>query len=167
MTLLSPEMLRGRFMLGDHQHVEDDHRRQAQDHRPDAERPENVFGGKALLFREWIILSTHNAPAFLVLWVLDTREILKSRFAISLAFDHKCYRGLTTAAAVSFRSRGARPRPAPSRAASPTGRMTTPAADPARLRRAPQPDCRHREWFEWSLFPPSVCCWGNSIRLKF
>ena len=86
MTLLWPEMLRAdggqlyarafftrsgdRFdsietekALGDHQHVEDDHRRQAENHRPDAQCPKNVFGGKALMFREWIILSTHNAPA--------------------------------------------------------------------------------------------------------
>ena len=31
-----------------HQHVENDHRRQAQDHRPDADRPENVLDGKTL-----------------------------------------------------------------------------------------------------------------------
>src|SRR5213080_1804646 len=66
--------------LSDHQHVEDDDRRQAQDHRPDAERPEDVRGRKTLsckerplrihetlLFREWILLPVHNAPAFLVL----------------------------------------------------------------------------------------------------
>ena len=86
--------------LSDHQHVEDDHRRQADDHAPDAERPENVlcretlvggnpirkvsvgkaFGRKASVMRDWnrnglrrralrhadlIILSMHNAPAFL------------------------------------------------------------------------------------------------------
>ena len=57
-----------RVALGDHQHVEDDHRRQAQDHGPDAQRPENVLGGKAsLLFSEWIILSAHDAPALIVL----------------------------------------------------------------------------------------------------
>ena len=58
----------GGFVLRDHQHVEDDHRRQAQDHGPDAQRPENVLGGKAsLLFSEWIILSAHDAPALIVL----------------------------------------------------------------------------------------------------
>jgi hypothetical protein len=53
--------------LGDHQHVEDDNRRQAKNHRPDAERPQNVFGSKSLLFREWIFLSTHDGPAMLAL----------------------------------------------------------------------------------------------------
>ena len=41
-----------------------------QDHRPDAERPQNVLGGKALLFREWYLSSRiHDAPPrFLLLW---------------------------------------------------------------------------------------------------
>jgi hypothetical protein len=71
--------------LSHHQHVEDDHRRQAQDHRPNAERPKNVLGCKTLLFRdwilfrEWIVLCIHDAPAFPVLAVIDTRRILKSR----------------------------------------------------------------------------------------
>jgi hypothetical protein len=51
--------------LSHHQYIEDDHRRQAQDHRPDADRPKNVFGGEALLFRQWIIMDIHDAPAFL------------------------------------------------------------------------------------------------------
>src|SRR6266404_3868383 len=51
--------------LGDHQHVEDDHRRQAQDHRPNADGPKNVLGTKTLLFSEWIVLGIHDAPAFL------------------------------------------------------------------------------------------------------
>ena len=53
-----------------HQHVEDHHRRKTQDHRPDAERPKNVLGAKALLFplfRQWIVLSSHDAPAFCVI----------------------------------------------------------------------------------------------------
>jgi hypothetical protein len=51
--------------LSHHQHVEDDHRRQAKDHRPDADRPKNVCGGEALLFRKLIIPGIHDAPAFL------------------------------------------------------------------------------------------------------
>ena len=50
--------------LRDHQHVEHGHRRQAQDHRPDADRPENIFGAKTFLVE--IILTIHNAPALLV-----------------------------------------------------------------------------------------------------
>jgi hypothetical protein len=53
------------FGSGNHQHIEDDNRRKAQDHRPDAERPKNVLRGKALLLRESIVLDIHNAPAFL------------------------------------------------------------------------------------------------------
>jgi hypothetical protein len=64
-----------------HQHVEHDHRRQAQDHRPDAERPKNVPGAETLLFREWIVLTVHDAPAFCVVVMgdCDTRQTLKSR----------------------------------------------------------------------------------------
>ncbi len=36
--------------LRHHQHVEHDDRRQCEDHRPDADGPENVGGAKALLF---------------------------------------------------------------------------------------------------------------------
>ena len=54
----------GRLTLRPPSHVEDDHWRQAQNHGPDAERPENVFGGKTSLFSERTILGTHNAPAF-------------------------------------------------------------------------------------------------------
>ena len=53
--------------LSDHQHVEHDDRRQAQDYRPNAERPKNVLGRKTLLFRDWVFLTIHDAPAFLVL----------------------------------------------------------------------------------------------------
>jgi len=41
--------------LSHHQHVEDDHRRKAKDHRPDPERPKNVFGGETLLLRENLV----------------------------------------------------------------------------------------------------------------
>jgi hypothetical protein len=51
--------------LSHHQHIEDDHWRQAQDHRPDADRPKNVFGAEALLFRAMIIPDIHDAPALL------------------------------------------------------------------------------------------------------
>jgi len=50
-----------------HQDVEHDDRRQAQDHRPDADRPKNVLGGKALLFRECIVPGIHDAPELAVL----------------------------------------------------------------------------------------------------
>jgi hypothetical protein len=53
--------------LRDHQHVKDNDRRQAQDHRPDAERPEDVLGPKALLFRNRIFRGIHDAPALFVL----------------------------------------------------------------------------------------------------
>ena len=66
--------------LSDHQHVEDDHRRQAQDHRPNAERPKNVLGTKPLVLREWIVLSVHDGPGVFVLCGdVDRRRILKSR----------------------------------------------------------------------------------------
>ena len=50
-----------------HQHIKQDDRRQAQDHRPDADRPKDVLGAEALLFREWIVLRVHDVPALLVL----------------------------------------------------------------------------------------------------
>jgi hypothetical protein len=33
----------------DHKHVKDDHGRETSDHRPDTERPKDVFGAEALL----------------------------------------------------------------------------------------------------------------------
>jgi hypothetical protein len=51
--------------LSHHQHVEDDHRRKAKDHRPYPERPHNVFGGESplirenLVFREELLFSKH------------------------------------------------------------------------------------------------------------
>jgi hypothetical protein len=89
--------------LGDHQHVEHDDRRQAQDRRPDAERPKNVLGRKALLFREWIILRIHDAPRFLFLRRYRYAPNFKKPVAVSLAFDHGCYRGLTTGARLKAR----------------------------------------------------------------
>jgi hypothetical protein len=47
-----------------HQHIEGDDRRQAQDHRPDTKRPENVFPGETLFLRERLISTIHDAPAF-------------------------------------------------------------------------------------------------------
>jgi hypothetical protein len=49
-----------------HQHVEQDDRRQAQDDRPDADRPKNVQRAKAPIFRECIVPNVHDAPALLV-----------------------------------------------------------------------------------------------------
>ena len=48
--------------LCDHQHVKHDHRRHAQDHGPDPECPENVFGTEALLFNDQFLLVIHDAP---------------------------------------------------------------------------------------------------------
>src|ERR1700730_14638843 len=71
---------RGRAKLRDHQHIEDNDRRQAQDHRPDAERPKDVLGPKALLFRNRIFFGVHDAPALLFFsGTLIRRRILKSR----------------------------------------------------------------------------------------
>jgi hypothetical protein len=48
--------------LRHHQHVENDDRRHGQQYRPDADGPQNVFGGKTLLFRQSIIFNFHDAP---------------------------------------------------------------------------------------------------------
>src|SRR6266478_3448998 len=93
----------------DHQHVEDHDRRQGQDHRPDAERPEDVLGRKTLLFRKWVIFRIHDAPAFLFLRGYRYASNFKKPVAISLVFDHRCYRELTTGAppgATGFLSAG-------------------------------------------------------------
>src|ERR1700722_16189675 len=64
-----------------HQDVEDHHRRHAQDHGPDGDRPDNVLHAKALLFRDWIVQIVHDAPAFCVFCSYGdvTRRTLKSR----------------------------------------------------------------------------------------
>src|SRR5262249_24832659 len=50
---------------GYHQHVVHDHRRQAQDHRPDPDRPENVGGRETSVVEEWMVLGLHVAsPCF-------------------------------------------------------------------------------------------------------
>jgi hypothetical protein len=56
-----------------HQHIEQDDRRQAQDHRPDAERPKNVLPAKAPMFRVWFIPSSHDVPAFLAFTAMTIR----------------------------------------------------------------------------------------------
>jgi hypothetical protein len=70
-----------RASSSNHQHVENDHWRQAQDHRPDAERPKDVLGAKAPWFGKWAVLSirSHDAPLFCFCGDFDTRRILKSR----------------------------------------------------------------------------------------
>ena len=75
------DALRAMTDLRHHQHVEHDDRRQGQDHRPDADRPENVLGRKALLFRDRILFSNfHERPrVFVFLWDLDRRPALKTR----------------------------------------------------------------------------------------
>src|SRR5438270_3473361 len=88
----------GSARLSDHQHIEHNDRRQGQDHRPDAQRPEDVLGGKTLLFREWVIFRIHDAPAFLAVAGYRYASNFKKPVAISRAFDHRCYRGLTTGA---------------------------------------------------------------------
>src|SRR5258705_11805438 len=109
MTLMAAAKRR----LSDHQHIEHDHRRQTQDHRPDAERPKNILGAKPLLFRDWIVLSIHDAPAFWFLRRYRYQSDFKKPVAISLAFAHRCYRELTTgkpaAVIVSFPSAGGKP----------------------------------------------------------
>ena len=60
-------------LLIHHQHVKDHDRRQAQNHRPDADRPNYVLGRKTLLFREWIFLGIHDACPVLSLQGIDTR----------------------------------------------------------------------------------------------
>jgi hypothetical protein len=49
-------------LLVHHQYVKHHDRRQAQDHGPDAERPENILGAETLFLREWIIPVIHDAP---------------------------------------------------------------------------------------------------------
>jgi hypothetical protein len=49
-----------------HQHIEQDDRRQAQDDRPDADRPKNVLDAEAPILRVSTVLSVHDAPAFFV-----------------------------------------------------------------------------------------------------
>src|SRR5947209_14972217 len=49
-----------------HQEVEHDHRRQREDYRPYAERPQDILPGKGRLFEIVIVLTAHDAPAFLV-----------------------------------------------------------------------------------------------------
>ena len=77
--------------LSHHQHVKDDDRRQRQDHRPDADGPDDVFGGKALLsgvvMRRRIILIVQDRPRdFFAYGLNDTRDVLKFRAASALAF---------------------------------------------------------------------------------
>jgi hypothetical protein len=73
-----------RHALSHHQHVEDDDRRQGQDRRPDAERPNNVSDAKALLFRDWIVLGIHDDFPGVSCFVgfLIRVEFLKSRLQI-------------------------------------------------------------------------------------
>jgi hypothetical protein len=49
-----------------HQQIEHDHRRQREDHRPHPERPENVPRAEGRLLEKLIVLTAHDAPAFLV-----------------------------------------------------------------------------------------------------
>src|ERR1700683_1298282 len=82
---------------------------------------------------------------------VDTRRILKSRSRFRLELNTGAtvgYPPRRLAFGLSFPSPDGRPAPAPGPAAAPTGRMTTPAADPARLRRARKPDGPQFEWFE-------------------
>ena len=67
-----------------------------QDHRPDAERPEDILGGKALRFKEGIVLGVHDAPAFFCLVGHRYSSTFKNPAAVSLAFDHRRYHRLTT-----------------------------------------------------------------------
>ena len=56
--------------LRHHQHVEHDDRRQRQDHRPDADGPHDVLGGKALLRNLVIAFEVHDAPPRFLLLLL-------------------------------------------------------------------------------------------------
>jgi hypothetical protein len=49
-----------------HQQIENDYRRQYEDYRPHPERPENVLVAEDRFFEKWIVLTAHDAPAFLV-----------------------------------------------------------------------------------------------------
>jgi hypothetical protein len=83
--------------LVDHQHIEYHDRRQAQDHRPDAERPENVLHTESLFLSEGMVLTVHDAPPRF--WLLCGRRYtanFKNLTAVSLAFEHRSYRRLTT-----------------------------------------------------------------------
>ena len=69
-----------------HQHIEQDDRRQAQDDRPDADRPKNVLDAEAPIFRESTVLSVHDALHSCFCGGMDKRRILKMPAARSLAF---------------------------------------------------------------------------------
>jgi hypothetical protein len=70
-----PGWLRQRKALRHHQHIEQDHRRQAQDHRPDPDCPDNIFNCKTLSVDDKVLVSiVHNAPALLVVMGPVIRE---------------------------------------------------------------------------------------------
>jgi hypothetical protein len=122
-----------------HQHVEHDDRRQAQDHRPDAERPKNIPGRKTLLFRVLIVLSTHDAPPRLFFPTgLLYASSFKEPVAGSLAFERRCYRRLTSRA------------PAGSRQLPLSRRNARTGARPSRTAQRPKDDTRKISWILWA-----------------
>src|SRR5437762_6771653 len=72
--------------LRHHQHVEHDDRRQRQDHRPDADGPQNVLGAKTLFRRNGVLVfEMHDAPPrFWCYGAIDTRRVLKTRLRFRL-----------------------------------------------------------------------------------
>jgi len=107
--------------------LEHDDRRQAQDHRPDSERPNNVPGRKPLLFRIAWSLSTHDAPrASGSFDSLLYASSFPGRFAGSFALNAgvpRINQPGTPPALVSFRSAVEhQPGPGPATAQRPKGR---------------------------------------------
>ena len=72
--------------LRHHQHVEHDDRRQRQDHRPDADAPQNVRGAKTLFPRKGVLVfEMHDAaPRCCCYGAIDTRPVLKTLFRFRL-----------------------------------------------------------------------------------
>src|SRR5947199_7158544 len=66
--------------LRHHQHVEHDDRRQRQDHRPDADGPQNVLGAETLFSRNGVLVfEMHDAPPrFWCCGDIDARPVLKT-----------------------------------------------------------------------------------------
>ena len=72
--------------LRHHHHVEHDDGRHRQDHRPDADGPQNVLGAKTLFSRNGVLVfEMHDAPPrFWCCGDIDARPVLKTRLRFRL-----------------------------------------------------------------------------------
>src|SRR5207249_22842 len=92
-------MTRRRVALRHHQYVEHDDRRQRQDHRPDADAPQNVLGAETLFPSHGVLVfEMHDAAPRCCCYGNHRYAVsFKNPVSISLAFDRTCYHRLTTA----------------------------------------------------------------------